>query len=221
MKVSTGTRAFDILLDGGLETDSITMVYGPAASGKTNLCLHCALSVTDSKKVIYIDTEGGFSIERLKQLQGFSNEKAEKIFFLRPTKFGGQKNAFEKLNDMVDEKVGLIVVDTIANLYRVEAGRAENKFRINKELGSQLAILAEIVRKKNIPVLITNQVYSRMDAEDVKMVGGDFIKYQSKCIIEIQKLRGARRAAILKKHRSLPEKQVLFEITEEGFSYLS
>jgi len=47
------------------------------------------------------------------------------------------------------------------------------------------------------------------------MVGGDILKYWSKCIIEL-KIEGKRRKAILKKHRSLPEKTLNFEITNKG-----
>ena len=47
------------------------------------------------------------------------------------------------------------------------------------------------------------------------MVGGDLLKYWSKCIIEL-KNQGGRRKLILKKHRSLPEKELIFEITDLG-----
>jgi len=47
------------------------------------------------------------------------------------------------------------------------------------------------------------------------MVGGDILKYWSKCIIEIKNNRG-KRTAVLKKHRSLPEKELAFEIYNGG-----
>ena len=58
-----------------------------------------------------------------------------------------------------------------------------------------MRILAEISRKQNIPVLITNQVYMEfLSEEDFKkgverntnIVGGDLFKYWSKCIIELK-----------------------------------
>ena len=64
---------------------------------------------------------------------------------------------------------------------------------------------------------MTNQVYSDFGKADaVKMVGGDLLKYGSKCLIELQKFSGCR-VMILRKHRSLPEgKQCKFKIVGEG-----
>ncbi|WP_256443537.1 hypothetical protein [Candidatus Nanopusillus massiliensis] len=68
-KISTGVYPIDKLLDGGIETDIITSFYGPSASGKTNIAIRNSYNVSRlGKKVIYIDTEGGFSLERLKQI---------------------------------------------------------------------------------------------------------------------------------------------------------
>jgi DNA repair protein RadB len=219
-RVSSGSSVIDSLLEGGYETDVVTTVYGPAGSGKTNIVLICAVKMAkEGKKVIYIDTEGGFSVARLDQLCSNSQKVMENIMFLKPTRFSEQKKSFEKLKDVVNNKdVGLIIVDTIAMLYRLEMGKSEDVYSTNKELGMQISYLTEIARKKNIPVLITNQVYSAFDARNkVNMVGGDIIKYGSKCLIELQEVPEGKRKAILKKHRSLPEnKEIIFEIKEKG-----
>ena len=87
-----------------------------------------------------------------------------------------------------------------------------------------MRILSEISRKQKIPVIITNQVYADFVSEEdfrkgVKkcsnLVGGDLMKYWSKCIIEL-KLENRRRKAILLKYRSLPVKELNFEIRERG-----
>ncbi|MCS7134368.1 MAG: DNA repair and recombination protein RadB [Candidatus Pacearchaeota archaeon] len=228
-RISTGSKELDYWLGGGYERDVITTIYGPAGSGKTNLCLLAAATQASfGKKVIYIDTEGGFSAERLKQIA--SREVMKNIFLLRATKFSEQHEAFNKLLELINRKVGLIVVDSISMLYRLELSIAnqERDFEkvqtINRALARQLRILAEIARKKYIPVLVTNQVYSEfLSKEDfeagkeksVSMVGGDLLKYWSKCIIELQNLEGKKRA-ILRKHRSLPEKEFFFKIVEKG-----
>ena len=49
----------------------------------------------------------------------------------------------------------------------------------------------------------------------VNVVGGDLMKYWSKCIIELQSKSGKKKA-IIRKHRSLPEKEFNFEIVDEG-----
>src|SRR3989344_2707377 len=72
--------------------------------------------------------------------------------------------------------------------------------------------------KKDIPILLTNQVYSSFDEQDkVNMVGGDILKYGSKCLLELEKLHSSKRRILIKKHRSLPEGRALvFDIVQEG-----
>jgi len=60
----------DKLLNGGIERDAITNIYGPAGSGKTNIALAATIITSGEKKVIYMDTEGSFSLERFRQLGG-------------------------------------------------------------------------------------------------------------------------------------------------------
>jgi len=218
-KTATDT-ILDNLLDGGFENDVVTTIYGPAGSGKTNLCVLAAIRVAkQGGKVIFIDTEGGFSAERAKQICGNDTPKVlENIFFFHPTDFKEQQEVFEKLKDMIDDDVKLIVVDTISMLYRLERGTNEEPFNANLELSKQIAYLTQIARKSNIPVLIANQVYADFDNPNcVKIVGGDILKYGSKCLIELQQGHNGIRKATLIKHRSLPQsKEILFRIVNEG-----
>ena len=142
----------------------------------------------------------------------------ERIIFYRPTSFEEQQEAFEKLRKVVDDKVGLIVIDTISMLYRLELGKSDDIYEINRALGQQLAYLKEIARKKKIPILVTNQVYADFEEKgNVKMVGGDLLKYGSKCLIELKSFKNGMRAAVLRKHRSILEgKSFLFRIVETG-----
>ena len=219
MKISAGHSMLDNLLEGGYEKDVISTIYGPAGSGKTLLCLTALINVVKrGKKVIFIDTEGGFSVERLKQLDSDYVQILDKIVFLSPTSFKEQKDAFEKLKDLVNDKIGLIIVDTVSMLYRLEMGKSNDVYEVNKELGQQLGYLNEITRKKKIPVLITNQVYADFGKENsIKIVGGDLLRYGSKCMIELQNGRNGVRKAILRKHRSIrAEKEIDFRIVSDG-----
>ena len=222
-KLPTGSKILDKLLDGGYESDIITTIYGPSGSGKTGLCILCATNTARSgKKVIYIDTENNFSVERFKQICNAINLDHLKIInnmaFFRPNSFEEQKKTFEKLKDTINNKVGLVIVDSIAMLYRLEMGKAEDIYEVNKELGNQLSYLKEIASKKDIPVLITNQVYADFEEKDkVNMVGGDLLRYASKCLIELQITPAGNRRCIVKKHRSIEaEKEIIFRIVEGG-----
>ena len=233
-RISAGSFDLNKFLFGGYEKDIITTLYGPGGSGKTNLCILVATSqARHGNKVIYIDTEGGFSVDRFKQIHQGSLEEIEKslenVFLLKPTSFAEQEKSFEQMLKYVkSETISLIVVDSIAMLYRLELGSAitdnnsDEISKINRKLANQLRILNEISRKENIPVIVTNQVYSSFVADNnsnierqVSMVGGDLLKYWSKCLIEIQNV-GGRRKLILKKHRSLPNKELAFEIVNSG-----
>lgn len=219
-KIPSGSKILDKMLDGGYEKDIITTIYGPAGSGKTILCILCTINITrNKKKVIYVDTENNFSIDRLKQIARYDyNKILDRIIFLKPSSFEEQKKAFDKLRGMVDSNIGLIVVDTIAMLYRLELGKNEDVYETNRELGKQISYLNEIARKKYIPVLITNQVYADFEDKDkVKMVGGDLLKYSSKCLLELQITPAGNRRCILRKHRSIEqENEITFKIVEGG-----
>lgn len=230
-KISAGSYDLNKFLFGGYEKDIITTIYGPAGSGKTNFCVLVAVSqAKKGNKAIYIDTEGGFSVDRVKQIAGEGWQKVlENILILKPTSFDEQEKAFQRMLKELN-KAGLIIVDGMTMLYRLELAEAikskeENKIReINSKLAKQLRILAEIARNKNIPVLVTNQVYYEFlndeqfkagKERESRMVGGDLLKYWSKCILELKNDSGKRKI-LLKKHRSLPEKEMQFEIINSG-----
>lgn len=219
MRISAGSKILDNLLDGGYEKEVISTIYGPAGSGKTLFGLLCLISVVENgKKVIFMDTEGGFSVERMKQLSDDYKRILENVIFLRPTSFLEQKEDFEKLKDIINDKIGLIIVDTVSMLYRLEMGKSDDVYEVNKALGQQLGYLNEISRKKNIPVLITNQVYADFENQNnVKIVGGDLLRYGSKCMIELKNGRNGVRIATLRKHRSIgEEKEANFRIVDKG-----
>lgn len=218
-KISAGCDVMDWLLEGGYEKDVLTTIFGAPGTGKTNFLL-LAIANSESiakKKIVYIDTEGNFSLSRFKQLTPEYEEILKRVIFLKPTTFEEQRKSFEKLRKLVTEKVGIIILDSAAMLYRLELGKSKDVYNVNRELGLQLSYLTEIARKKNIPILVSNQVYADIESEgQTKMVGGDILKYASKCLIELKRFAGGKRVAILRKHRSLPEKEVWFEITDNG-----
>lgn len=232
-KISTGSFDFNKWLYGGYEKGVITMIAGPPGSGKTNFCILVSCSQAKKKnKIIYIDTEGGFSSERVKQMvaEGYEDVLGN-ILLIEPTDFDEQKKHFLKLLELVKkEKVSLIVVDGMAMHYRLELGDAirlkdDEKIKtVNREIANQMKVLSEISRRDNIPVIITNQVYTDFLSKEefekgvekrVNLVGGDLMKYWSKCIIELKTEKNKKKAVLLK-HRSLPVKEISFEIRNEG-----
>ncbi len=230
-KISTGSFDLNKWLFGGYEKDVITMIAGPPGSGKTNFVTLAACSqAKKGNRVLFIDTEGGFSVDRVRQIVGENYEEVlNNILLLEPTSFEEQKKDFSLLlNQIKKEHVGLIIVDSMTSLYRLELGEIRNNEvkvkELNWKVAEQMRILAEISRKQKIPVILTNQVYSGFLSEDdlrkgvkreTNLVGGDLLKYWSKCIIEL-KLENRKRTAVLLKHRSLPTKELNFEVRGKG-----
>ena len=209
----------DRLLEGGIESGCITNFYGPAASGKTNVA-KCAVvsAVNAGEKVVYIDTEGGFSVERIAQMGGPAKKYTDSIILLEPKTWQEQGNAVRKLQVICKkETIGLVVVDSIVALWRVTIDDS-NHALTNKELATQLSILSKIARENDIPVLLTNQVYSEPETGKIEMSGRNIVKWWSKNIVELMHSgRTSCRIARISRARSLPEdKTVEFEIYGKG-----
>lgn len=215
-RVSTGSEHLDNFLNGGLEKGIVNNVYGESGSGKTNLCVQVAACVAENGgKVAYIDTEAGFSPERFLQM---SNEEAlDNILIRGPTTFEEQEEAVESLEETVEnEDVELVIVDSAVSLYRLKVN-GDNASEINNKLSGQLSQLTKIAREHNIPVLITNQVYTSFDEGNMEIVGKDVPKYWSKCLLKLSEKGKNKRQMEIAKHRSLPEgKKIQFKITNDG-----
>ena len=220
-KIPTNS-AIDELLNGGIEKGTITQIFGPPSSGKSNIALVLAVNVAKSgKKVIYIDTEGGISISRIKQIAGDDFSKVvDNIIVFEPTSFLEQNENLKAIDVWLKrnhENVDLCVLDSAVALYRVDDMKSS---RLNKELGKQMGILAKIARKYDIAVVLTNQIYSTFDDDKdaVRAVGGTILQYWSKIIIQLERSgEFNKRIATLKRHRSIGEgRQVTFKIVKGG-----
>ena len=218
-KISTASP-LDRLLGGGVEKGCITQFYGPPGSGKTNIALNLAVQCArNGKRTIFVDTEGGLSIERVKQISGPDfQEVASRILVFEPSTFSEQDQVLKRIEEMFQsgEKADLLVLDSAVALYRVKEG---DSFSLNQELGKQMGLLLRIARRFNVAVVITNHVYSRFDGDGmVEPVGGTILKYRSKIMVELARgdLNGER-FAVLKRHRSRPEGlQTRFRIVDSG-----
>jgi DNA repair protein RadB len=210
----------DSLIGGGVEKGVVTQFYGPPGSGKTNLVLNLLVqNAKTGKNGIFVDTEGGLSIERVKQISGTDfHELASNIIVFEPSTFTEQDSTLRRIEKMVEsgEKVELIILDSAVALYRVRDGDSS---QINLELGRQMGLLTRLARKHDIAVVITNQVYASFEGEGmVEPVGGTILKYRSKIMVELE--RGdvsGERYAILKRHRSRAEGlRTRFRIVDSG-----
>ncbi len=215
-KISSGCSAIDNLLGGGFERDCITEIYGEAGSGKTNICLQTAIrEAKQGNYVVYVDTEG-LSMERFEQMGG-TEELGKKLLIYRVYEFAEQGNAIEWIAKLTEKKkVSLIVIDSLTGHYRAVFGNGEEQ-STRKSLAWQLYMLGSIARKKNIAVLVTNQVYMDSGSGELKPIGGHTLHHAAKAILKLKKIGVGIREAELIKHRSMPEGgRARFYITGDG-----
>jgi len=215
VRLSTGNKAFDDLLGGGLEPKVITQLYGGPASGKSVLCVLAAVSCLKSgKAVIFIDTEG-FSIERFRQVARDDAERlARELFLYEPHDFDQQGVMISGLErQLVKDTIGLIVMDSATGLYRTQL---EKGIDAMQKLTRQIMHLLGYAKKYGIPVLITNQVYMDVQRRVFVGLGGTALAHISKVVVNVERLNSHRRAT-LEKHRSRPAGGFFdFDIVEYG-----
>jgi DNA repair protein RadB len=218
-RLSTGVPSLDRLLGGGLETDSVTEIYGEGGSGKTLFCLEVGTRVArEGRWVFYIDTEG-VSVDRLRAIAGDGLEKILKRFLLStPKSLEEQGRAVATAGELAREgkrPVGLLIVDSATFYYRLSlSGSDEDDAR--QALSLELADLVVTALQARVPVLITNQVWRSLSQGTLEPLGGSFLNHAAKTILRFDRLPGARRRAVLMKHRSLPEGSAEFRITNTG-----
>jgi DNA repair protein RadB len=203
-------------LIGGIEKGAVTNFYGQPGVGKTNICILAALEcIKKGGKVVFIDTEGGLSPERVIQISG-DEDSLDKIIVIEPKTFEEQSVAVKNLEN---QSFDLLVLDSAVALYRLRCAEPEREaLEANKELSVQLSVLSNIARRKNIPVIITAHTFKNWDTGENQIIGGDAIKYWSKSIVFVEHTgRMSERKATIVKHRSIPEgKFVKFELVGDG-----
>jgi len=148
------------MLEGGLAFGDVMLVYGEAETGKTSLAIQCAVNTARiGYKVIFVDSDGTFSPVRLSQIASTDTDKvAPSITLVKPASFLEQASAIDRLDEYLTKNVRLVVVDTITSLYRLELGETQKTFALNRELGRQVASLAQTAKTHKIAVLVNSQV---------------------------------------------------------------
>ncbi|MDM7935398.1 MAG: DNA repair and recombination protein RadB [Methanothrix sp.] len=216
-RLPSGCESLDILLGGGFESGIITQLYGESGTGKSNIALQLAVqAVARGLRVIFIDTEG-FSAERFRQIAGAGAEQmASRIVVFEPMSLEQQAISIREASRIAGRDLGLIVLDSATSLYRVLL-EAEDSRAVRRALSAQLSELQELARRHRIPVVITNQVYTDIDSNLLRPLGGTYLEHLCKAILCLEKVGEGLRRARLVKHRSLPEGTTAeFRLTARG-----
>ncbi len=228
IKISTGAKGFDDMLDGGFETGAISECFGQYGSSKTQiahvLCVSCQVDTPDAIAV-YIDTENTFRPERIIQIaKGFGLEPElvlKNIRVARAFNSDHQMLLAEKVDDLVKEgdNVRLVVVDSLTAHFRAEfVGRgtlAERQQKLNKHMH----VLAKLADLHNLCVFVTNQVMSKPDAffgDPTEAIGGNIVAHNSTFRIYLRKGKKGTRVAKLVDAPNLADAECIYQVTNEG-----
>lgn len=228
-RISTGSKVFDTLMGGGIETGAITECFGEFGSGKTQighlLAVNCQKDDPDSVAV-YIDTENTFRPERIIQFAkgaGLDPEKVLKnIKVARAYNSDHQMLLAEKIDSLIKDqglKVKLVVIDSLTAHFRAEfVGRgtlAERQQKLNKHMH----VLSKMSDMYNLCVYVTNQVMSKPDqffGDPTTAIGGHIVAHTSTFRVYLRKGKKGSRVAKLIDAPNLPDGECNFTVTENG-----
>lgn len=235
--LSTGSKQLDSILGGGIMTMSITEVFGEFRCGKTQMAHTLCVTAQLPKemgggegKVAYIDTEGTFRPERIKQIaERYEMDPEaclENISYARALNSEHQMELVEQLGgELSSSEYRLIVVDSIMANFRVDyCGRGELNER-QQRLNQHLFKLNRLSEEFNVAIFMTNQVQSDpgasalfASADGRKPVGGHVLAHASATRILLRKGRGEERVAKLQDSPDMPEKECVYIIGEKGIT---
>jgi len=217
--VPTGCSQLDELLGGGLERGAVTQLYGPPASGKTNVALSSAVeTATREKRALYIDTEG-ISVSRFEQLLSAYSDDIEttssRIVISEAHDFAEQDQAVRDAEQLAS-RVELVVLDSATGFYRLQRS-SEDDGETLRDVARQVTHLLSLARKHDLAILITNQVYTDPDSDGIRPLGGHTLEHWTGTVVRLERFRGGNRRATLEKHRAKATgASVQFQITDSG-----
>lgn len=232
LRLTTGSKMLDELLEGGLETQTITEFYGEYGSGKSQICHQLCVNVQLPPErgglggaALYIDTENTFRTERIVQMAqhlGLNPEKVIKnIIFAEAFTSEHQMFLIDNADKVVKENgIRLIIVDSLTAHFRSEYLGMEMLVERQQKLNKHLHKLIRLARAFNAVAVVTNQVMAKPDVffgDAIHPVGGHIVAHTSHTRIFLRKTaRGPVRVARLVSSPYLPEGEGIFKITENG-----
>src|SRR3990172_2808180 len=233
MFITTGSNNLNGLLGGkGIETGSMTEAYGAFGSGKTQLGLTLAVNEQLHKeqggangKSVYIDTEGTFRPDRVRQIAegiGANPDKVLKnILVARAFNSDHQILLIDKINEMIreGEPIKIVIIDSLTAHFRAEfAGRGQLADRQQK-LNKYLHNLIKMSEQHNLAIYVTNQVMANpamMFGDPTTAIGCHIVGHASTYRMYLRRGKKGSRVAKLIDSPNLPDNECIFFVTEAG-----
>lgn len=231
--LTTGSKTLNDLLGGkGVESKSITEAFGAYGSGKTQLGLTLAVNVQlplenggANGKCVFIDTEGTFRPQRIKQIAEARQLNPEKvlrnIFVARAFNSDHQILLLEKIGEMIKsgEPIKLLIIDSLTAHFRAEfAGRGQLADRQQK-LNRYMHDLMKLAETHNLAVYVTNQVMAnpaQMFGDPTTAIGGNIVAHASTYRLYFRRGKQGSRVAKLIDSPNLPDNEAIYYVNDAG-----
>lgn len=233
LHITTGSKNFDELLGGkGIESKAITEAFGAFGSGKTQLGLSLAVNVQlpDEQggaggKAVFIDTEGTFRPQRIKQIAEGLGANPEmvlrNILVARAFNSDHQMLLLEKVGEMIKsgEPIKLVIIDSLTAHFRAEfSGRGQLADRQQK-LNRYMHELMKLAETHNLAVYVTNQVMAnpaQLFGDPTTAIGGNIVGHASTFRIYLRRAKQGSRVAKLIDSPNLPDGEAVYFVTNYG-----
>ncbi len=229
IKITTCSKAFDALLNGGFETGAITECFGEFGSGKTQVGHVLAVNTIKAypkSTVVYVDTENTFRPERIIQLaNGVGLDPVKVLKQIKVAKAYNSDHQMlltEKIPELIKKEeldLKLVVVDSLTAHFRAEfIGRgtlADRQQKLNKHMHA----LSKLADMHNCCVYVTNQVMSKPDqffGDPTVSIGGHIVGHASTFRIYLRKGKKGTRVAKLIDAPNLADAECGFQVEESG-----
>jgi len=173
----------------------LTLIYGPASSGKTSLAVKIALNeVLNGGIVLFVSTENELFIEKLSS----SNDVLKKLVIVSVRNYFSQHFLITKtLPKILKERYFTsLIIDSITGLARLEEDYAKATFMLKY----QLASLLREARLRKIPIILTSQVRAVIDEyEDYEATAKTILEYWCNNIVRLSIIEKDIREATIEK----------------------
>jgi DNA repair protein RadA len=232
LRLTTGSKVVDRLVDGGLETQTITEFYGEYGTGKSQICHQLCVNVQLPPErgglngaVLYVDTENTFRTERIvsmsKHLGLDPEEVAKNIIYAEAYTSDHQMFLLNNADEIIKQNnVKLIIVDSLTAHFRSEYIGREMLAPRQQKLNKHMHKLIGLARGFNAVAVVTNQVMAKPDVffgDAVHPIGGHIVGHTSHTRLYLRRAaHGPIRIARLVSSPYLPEGEEIFKITENG-----
>ncbi|MDP3919159.1 MAG: AAA family ATPase [Nanoarchaeota archaeon] len=180
----------------------ISLVYGGPATGKSTLCFQ--LVASNPGKVIFIDTENSFNIERIQQMNPLFD--LNNLILFHASRYSEQYAAVKSLKNV--KNIDLVIVDSFTHYYR-------KKLQDGIVIRPPTIKMLDMLKQLEVPVLLTSQVYS-MDGKTHCVAGDLFERFSSYILVLDSKetAKGLKRNLVIEGTTM----DIPFIITDKGLS---